>query len=259
MQSVRQGSCRPPARPLLRAAASARGNLGPALRARGAGGGGTAAAPRRRGAGGTDPGLREAAPPGRTPDNALWGRRVGWGRRALQLELLPLVKNTPCPVLSLPIPRGALPSGTQTSPPRLALAPPRGQLRLLLICPLAQLARRLRREGRGDTASERDSLRRCPRDKGGQRGSGAGARGGGREGAEGGREGGGRRGRGRRAGGALFLVGPCPQLPPGKPAAGTAATPRTLLPQVRRCVAGPLLPKPGHCSRAEGLPLPRAL
>ena len=199
----------PPARPLLRAAASARGNLGPALRTRGAGGGGTAAAPRRRGAGGTDPGLWAAAPPGRTPGNALWGRRVGWGRPALQLELLPLVKNTPCPVLSLPIPRGALPPGPQPSPPRLALAPPRGQLCLLLICPLAQLARRLRREGRGDTVSERDSLRRCPRDKGVQRGSGVGARGGGREGAEGGREeGGGAAGGGR--GGALFLVGPCP-------------------------------------------------
>lgn len=63
---------------------------------------------------GTDPGLQEVAPRGWTPENALRGRRVGWGHPALQLELLPLVKNTPCPVLPLRSP--ALPWRPGPSP-----------------------------------------------------------------------------------------------------------------------------------------------
>lgn len=108
------GVCPPPGRPLLRAAAIARGNLGPALGTRGAGAvGGTAAALPR--GGGTDPGLREVAPRGWTPGNALRGGRVGWGHPALQLELLPLVKNTPLSVLPLRSP--ALPWRPGPSPP----------------------------------------------------------------------------------------------------------------------------------------------
>lgn len=65
---------------------------------------------------GTDPGLREVAPQGWTPGNALRSRRVGWGRPVLQLELLPLVKNTPCRVLPLRSP--ALPWRPGPSPPQ---------------------------------------------------------------------------------------------------------------------------------------------
>lgn len=79
---------------------------------------------------------------------------MGCGRPALQLELLPLVKNTPC--LALPLLSPRCPSAApQSLPAPPAQAPPRGLLCLLLICPLAELAPGLRREGREDTVGKR--------------------------------------------------------------------------------------------------------